>query len=231
MAKENRLWGAERIRGELLKLGLRVCKRTIQKDMRTVRTHQPRGQTWATDLEQPRRSGLGLRRAFWSLICSFDRSQAFFLIELKSGKVIHVGVTRSPTDAWVAHHLREATPYGQAPKYLICDPDSKFGSCFLRVATTSGMKLLKTPVHAKRPTAVCERFAQECQTRMSGPPADPAGEATQAACEIAYVTSFNQARPQEAHAAAATRLLWILSCHCAQRKQSACCSDLGWAAP
>jgi putative transposase len=41
MAKDNRLWGAERIRGELLKLGLRVCKRTIQKDMRGVRTHQP----------------------------------------------------------------------------------------------------------------------------------------------------------------------------------------------
>jgi putative transposase len=42
--------GAERIRGELLKLGLRVCKRTIQKYMRAVRTHQPRGQTWATFL-------------------------------------------------------------------------------------------------------------------------------------------------------------------------------------
>ena len=50
MATDNRLWGAERIRGELLKLGIRVCKRTIQKYMRTVRTHQPRGQKWATFL-------------------------------------------------------------------------------------------------------------------------------------------------------------------------------------
>ena len=50
MAKDNRLWGAERIRGELLKLGLRVCKRTIQKYMRTVRTQQPRGQKWSTFL-------------------------------------------------------------------------------------------------------------------------------------------------------------------------------------
>ncbi len=32
MARENRLWGAERIRGELLKLGIRVSKRTIQID-------------------------------------------------------------------------------------------------------------------------------------------------------------------------------------------------------
>src|SRR5437588_423069 len=50
MAKENRLWGAERIRGELLKLGIHVCKRTIQKYMRKVRTHQPRGQKWSTFL-------------------------------------------------------------------------------------------------------------------------------------------------------------------------------------
>jgi putative transposase len=50
MAKDNRLWGAERIRGELLKLGIRVCKRTIQKYMRPVRSHQPRGQKWSTFL-------------------------------------------------------------------------------------------------------------------------------------------------------------------------------------
>ena len=50
MAMDNRLWGAERIRGELLKLGIRVCKRTIQKYMRPVRSHQPRGQKWSTFL-------------------------------------------------------------------------------------------------------------------------------------------------------------------------------------
>ena len=47
MAKDNRLWGAERIRGELLKLGMHVCKRTIQKYMRNVRTKPPRGQKWS----------------------------------------------------------------------------------------------------------------------------------------------------------------------------------------
>src|SRR2546430_17470967 len=62
--------------------------------------------------------------------------------------------------------LPEATPYGQAPKDLICDHESKFGPCFARVATTSTIKILKTPVHAKRPNAICERFlrsvGQEC---------------------------------------------------------------------
>ncbi len=83
---------------------------------------------------------------------------AFFIIELKSRKVIHIGVTRSPTDPWVAQHLREATPYGQAPKYLIHDNDSKFGSGFARVATTSAIEILKTPYHAPRANAICERF-------------------------------------------------------------------------
>jgi putative transposase len=50
MAQENRLWGAERIRGELLKLGIRVCKRTVQKYLRGVRSHQPQGQKWSTFL-------------------------------------------------------------------------------------------------------------------------------------------------------------------------------------
>src|SRR5215472_16682027 len=134
MARNNRLWGAERIRGELLKLGLRVCKRTIQKYMRGVRTQQPQGQKWSTFLHT---------HAAQIWVCDFLQITdlffrplfAFFLIEMQSRKVIHVGVTRSPTDTWVAHQLREATPYGQAPKYLIRDNDSKFGSNFLRVAT------------------------------------------------------------------------------------------------
>src|SRR6516164_7455549 len=129
MAKDNRLWGAERIRGELLKLGLRVCKRTIQKYTRGVRIQKPRGQKWATFLRN--HAGQVWVCDFLQVSDLFFRPLfAFFLIELKSRKVIHVGVTRSPTDCWVAQQLREATPYGQAPKYLIRDNDSKFGPGF-----------------------------------------------------------------------------------------------------
>ncbi len=150
MARENRLWGAERIRGELLKLGIHVCKRTIQKYMRTVRTHQPRGQRWATFLRT--HAAQVWARDFLQVSDLFFRPLfAFFLIELESRKVFHVGVTRSPSDPWVAQQLREATPYGQAPKYLIRDNDSKFGSNFLRVATTSGIELLKTRITLPEP--------------------------------------------------------------------------------
>jgi len=130
MAAKNRLWGAERIRGELLKLDIHVCKRTIQKYMRYVGILQPRGQKWTTFLRNHAAD-------IWA--CDFLQVTdlffrplfAFFIIELKTRRVIHVGVTRSPTDPWVAQHLREATPYGQAPKYLIRDNDGNLGLALL----------------------------------------------------------------------------------------------------
>ncbi len=195
MARENRLWDAERIRGELLKLGIRIGKRTIQKHMRQVRTPRPRGQRWATFVHNH-------AAQIWA--CDFLQVTdlffrplfAFFIIELKSGKVVHVGVTRSPTDPWVAQQLREATPYGHAPKYLIRDNDRKFGSCFARVATTSAIEILKTPVHAPRANAVCERFLrsvrQECLDHLL-----VFRDKQLQRVLNQYVAYFNQARPHQ----------------------------------
>jgi putative transposase len=195
MAKDNRLWGAERIRGELLKLGIRVCKRTIQKYMRTVRTPQPQGQKWSTFLRT--HAGQIWACDFLQVTDLFFRPLfAFFFIELKSRRVIHAGVTRSPTDAWVAQQLREATPYGLAPKYLIRDNDSKFGKCFARVVRTSGIKILKTPIHAPRANAVCERLLrsvrQECLDHLL-----ILQEKQLQRVLNAYVAYFNQARPHQ----------------------------------
>ena len=98
MAKENWLWGAERIRGELLKLGMHVCKRTIQKYMRNVRSSQPRGQKWATFVHNHSAQIWACDFLQVTDLC-FRPLFAFFIIELTSRKVIHVGVTRSPTDS------------------------------------------------------------------------------------------------------------------------------------
>ena len=195
MARDNRLWGAERIRGELLKLGIRVSKRTIQKYMRPVRTTRPRGQTWSRFLHTQ-------AQHIWA--CDFlpvtdllFRSLfAFFMIELHSRRVIHVGVTRSPTDAWTAQQLREATAFGVGPKYLIRDNDSKFGVTFARVARTSRIKMLKTPYHAPRSNAICERFLgsvrRECLDHLL-----ILHERQLHRVLNAYVHYFNQARPHQ----------------------------------
>lgn len=83
---------------------------------------------------------------------------AFFITELGSRRIVHVGVTRSPSDAWVAQQLREATPVGQAPGYLIRDTDAKYGPSFAAVAVGCGIEVLRTPVKAPQANALCERL-------------------------------------------------------------------------
>jgi putative transposase len=64
-------------------------------------------------------------------------------VELSSRKVVHFGVTGDPTDKWTAQQLREATGFGQGPKYLIRDNDRIFGQKFQRVAQDAAIEILK----------------------------------------------------------------------------------------
>jgi putative transposase len=97
--------------------------------MRPVLTARPRGQKWSTFLHYH-------AEHIWACdllpaTSLFFRSLfAFFMIELHSRRVLHVGITQCPTDAWTAQQLREATTYGEGPKYLIRDNDGKFGVNF-----------------------------------------------------------------------------------------------------
>ena len=125
--------------------------------MRAARPSPSSGQTWATFLNNQ-------ASQIWScdfppvVDASFRQLYAFFTVEHDSRRVVHVGVTPHPTDAWMAQQLREATPFGEHPKYLIRDNDAKFGLQFARVAAGAGIEILKTPYHAPKANAICERF-------------------------------------------------------------------------
>ena len=80
----------------------------------------------------------------------------FVIVALGSRQIVHFAVTRSPTDAWVAQQLRNATPFGEGPRYLIRDNDSKYGPSFARAA--AGIEVLRTPYRAPKANAICERF-------------------------------------------------------------------------
>jgi len=197
LATENRLWGAERIRGELLKLGIRVGKRTVQRHIRAARPTQPRGggQGWAT-------FGHNHAGAIWAcdflpvVDLRFRTLYAFFIVALGSRRVLHVGVTRHPTDAWVAQQLREATPFGTAPRFLIRDNDAKYGSAFARVAAGSRIAVLRTPIRAPRANATCERYLgsvrRECLDHVL-----VLGEGQLRRVLREYVAYFNTARPHQ----------------------------------
>lgn len=154
---ENRLWGAERIRGELLKLGICVSKRTVQKYKRQVARPRPGKQTWTTFIHN-HASGIWACDFLQLTDVWFRDLFAFFIIELGSRQVVHAAVTRHSTDAWLAQRLREATPFGAAPQYLIRDNDDKFGAHFATLAEGAGITILKTSFHALRANAYCERF-------------------------------------------------------------------------
>ena len=157
MATANGLWGAERIRGELLTLGIRVSKRTVQQYMRSVRPRGQHGQTWGTFLRNHTHD-------IWAcdVLQLYDAwvrpIYAFFLVAHGTREVVHVNVTRSPTDAWVAQQLREATPYDSAPRFLIRDNDGKFGRDFAAAATSADMDVVPIPPRSPNLNAICERF-------------------------------------------------------------------------
>jgi transposase InsO family protein len=157
MAAQGRLWGAERIRGELLKLGIKVSKRTIQKYMRGVRGKNGGGQSWATFVKNH-------AERMWA--CDFIQTHdllfrqvyAFFIVHLASRRVVHVAATRHPTQAWTAQQLRNATMDGDVPAVLLRDRDDKFGPTFDRVAQGVGAKVIQIAVRAPNMNAVAERF-------------------------------------------------------------------------
>jgi transposase InsO family protein len=195
MAKDNPLWGSERIRGELLKLNLHIAKRTIQRYIRQVRPRRPSSQTWRTFLHNHAQD-------IWAcdflpvIDLLFRQYFVFFIVVLASRRVVHFGMTAHPTDAWAAQQLREATPFGQHPKYLIRDNDSKYGVEFARVAASTGIKVLKTPVAAPNANAVCERFQKsvrrECLDHLF-----VLGQQHLHRVIKAYVDYFNGERPHQ----------------------------------
>ncbi len=195
MAKENLLWGAERIRGELLKLDLKVATATVQKYIRLARPRRAPSQTWSVFLNNHAKDVWVCD--FLPVIDLFFRQvHLFFIAELTSRRIVHFNIRSHPTDTWVAQQLREATPFGKAPRFLIRDRDSKYGQTFTRVAAGSKIEILKTPYRAPKANAICERFLgsvrRECLDHML-----ILGESHLYQVIKEYVEYFNHARPHQ----------------------------------
>ena len=156
---------------------------------------RPPGQRWSTFLRN---------HAHETWACDFLQSYdvlfrpifAFFLIELGSRRVVHVGVTRSPSSAWGAPQFREATAWGEGPRFSMRDNDAKFGRRFDAVAEETGIKILRTPIGAPDANAVCERFLRsvrnECLDHVIVLTEEHLASVLQRYCEY-----FNGARPHQ----------------------------------
>jgi hypothetical protein len=123
MSAANPLWGAPRIHGELLKLGIDVGQATVAKYM--ARHRRPPSQTWRTFL----RNHIGqIAAADFFVVPTATWRLLFVLVILahERRRIVHVAVTDHPTAAWTAQQLREAFPWDDGPSFLIRDRDTVF---------------------------------------------------------------------------------------------------------
>jgi hypothetical protein len=113
MARDNPGWGAERIRGELLKLGIAVSKRSVQQ-YRGRGPARPPSQSWRTLLRNHRPS-------IWAVdlltvpTLTFRTLYVLVFVSHARRELVHANVTASPTGAWVWRQLIQATPWGRVP--------------------------------------------------------------------------------------------------------------------
>src|SRR5690348_2792709 len=125
MSLANSRWGAPRIHGELLKLGIQVSQATVAKYM--VRHRKPPSPSWRTFLTNHVDQ---ITAADFFVVPTATGRLLFVLMMLAHyrRRVVHVAVTAHPTAAWTAQQLREAFPWDDAPRYLIRDRDRSFAA-------------------------------------------------------------------------------------------------------
>ena len=127
MAETNPLWGAPRIHGELMKLGIKVAERTVSRLLPKRRT--PPSQTWRTFLVNHVRDLVSID--FFTVPTA--RLRALFVLVVLAHhrrRVVHFNVTEHPTAHWTAQQIVEAFPNDAAPSYLLRDRDRVYGQYF-----------------------------------------------------------------------------------------------------
>ena len=128
MAQANPLWGAPRIHGELLKLGIGISEREVSRLMPRP-PRRPPSQTWRTFLTNHLGS-LASIDFFTVPTATFRVLYVFVVLAHDRRRVLHFNVTEYPTAAWTAQQIVEAFPEASAPKYLMRDRDRIYGATF-----------------------------------------------------------------------------------------------------
>ena len=121
MATANQGWGAPRIHGELLKLGIAISEREVSR-LIPQRTPRPPSQTWRTFLDN--HVGLLASIDFFTVpTATFRVLYVFFVLAHDRRRVLHFNITEHPSATWTAQQIIEAFPEDTAPKYIIRDRD------------------------------------------------------------------------------------------------------------
>jgi transposase InsO family protein len=143
MSRNNPMWGAPRIHGELLKLGIEITEPTVSKYM--VRHRKPPSQNWRTFLENHVQSSVSVD-FFTVPTIRFEVVYVFLVLAHDQRRILYFGVTAHPTAEWTAQQLRDAFPLGQCARYLLRDRDRIFGQDFVEQVKAIGItQVLSAP--------------------------------------------------------------------------------------
>src|SRR5271169_5509756 len=143
MSTANPLWGAPRIHGELLKLGIEVSQATVAKYM--VRMRGTPSQNWRTFLRN-HAEGIAAIDMFVVASASFRLLYVLIILAHDRRKIVRTAVTEHPTAAWLSRQVTEAFPWDTAPRFLLRDRDTSYSSIFLkRVEAMSITEVITAP--------------------------------------------------------------------------------------
>jgi transposase InsO family protein len=143
MCQENPGWGAPRIHGELLKLGVEIAESSVSKYM--PRCRKPPSQTWRTLLENHAQQLVSID-FFTVPTIRFQVLYVFLVLAHDRRRILHFNVTAHPTSEWTGQQLREAFPFAQVPRYLLRDRDAIFGREFRQLVRDMGIcEVLSAP--------------------------------------------------------------------------------------
>ena len=137
MNRENPLWGAPRIHGELLKLGFEIAESTVSKYM--IRHRGPPSQTWRTFLHNHADAIAAIDLCVVPTV-TFELLFAFVVLGHGRRQLLWFAVTRHPTAEWLGQQIVEAFPWNVAPAYLVRDNDGAYGQAFRHRIRTMGIR-------------------------------------------------------------------------------------------
>jgi transposase InsO family protein len=155
MSIANSLWGAPRIHGELLKLGIEIGQTSVAKYM--VRRIGPPSQGWKTFLNN-HADGIAAMDLFVVPTISFRLLYGLLIMGHGRRQILWFGVTSHPTAEWIANQLTEACGWEQAPRYLIRDRDGAYGEVFIRRLRSMGIRDRPTSPRSPWQNAYAERL-------------------------------------------------------------------------
>jgi Integrase core domain len=146
MSVANPLWGAPRIHGELLKLGIDVGQTTVAKYM--AKRRRPPSQGWKTFLRN-HADAITSMDLFVVPTVSFRLLYGFLVLRHCRRELLWLSVTAHPTAEWIARQLTEAYGWQEAPRYIVRDRDGAYGEVFVRRLAAMGIR--DRPISALSP--------------------------------------------------------------------------------